>query len=148
MSWTKRDTIVKTFSKAGLSSNGRNLTPDELQDAMEQLDTMMAGWTEDGIIFDPVYPQPTTMTGGNITDKTNAPLYANEAMYLNLALAIASDFGKVLAPEVNGKADIEYNKLIARSTTIPEKSLQGMLRGAGAKHPLNPFFGDTTTTTT
>jgi len=146
MSWTKRDTIIKAFSKGGLSSNGRNLTPGELQDAMEQLDTLMAGWTEDGIVFDPVYPQPATINDGNLTDETNAPLYANKAMYLNLIVDFASDYGIDINPKIVGQANKEYNKLISRSTTIPQISIEGMARGAGGKRPLNPFFGDTTIT--
>ncbi len=146
MSWTKRDIVEDAFGDASLSPNGRNLTPDELQSAMWKLDNMMAGWTEDGIVFTPVYPQPATKTGGSLSSETNAPTYANHAMAINLARLMSWGYGKVLATDLKGEANLAYNVLLGRYMVIPEISLQGMIRGAGDKRrPFRPFLGDTTT---
>lgn len=147
MGWTKRDIVIEAYKRSGLSPNGRNLTAQELQDAMYILDSMMSGWTEDGIVFTPVYPQPTTKTGGDLDDATNGQNADNKPMYENLAVNMAEDFGKSLSPRLVGRANVLYNKILARYNAIPQISLQGMARGAGAKRPLDPFFGDTTTTT-
>lgn len=140
MAWTKEDVIKKAFGEIGLASYAFDLTAAERQDAMEKLDSMMAVWTAENIVFDPVYPQPATIDAGNITDLTNAPDRANGAMFLNLAIRIARGYGKTPSIDTKADANIEYNKLLAAYALTNQVSLVGMIVGAGAKTPLIPFI--------
>ncbi len=139
-SWTKRQVIMKAFSELGLASYAFDLTADELQDALCVLDAMMAEWTDRGIVFDPVYPNPVDIGGGDIDDETNAPPGANAPMWTNLALLIAPGFGKSPAPQTKLSAKSGFSRL-AQAVAIPTIQMTGMIRGAGAKSPIRPFIG-------
>lgn len=138
-SWTKRQIINKAFAEIGLASYVFDLTADELQDALCVLDAMMAEWTARGIVFDPVYPNPVDIGGGDIDDETNAPPEANAAMYKNLALQIAPGYGKSPSPQTMKGAKSGYS-LLAQAIEVPCIQMNGMIRGAGTKTPIRPFI--------
>ena len=140
MAWTKRDTIKKAFSRVGLASYSFTLTADELQSSMEVLDAMMAEWTVDGIVFDPVYPQPATISAGALTDPTNAPDGINNALYLNLGLRLADEYGKSVSQLLSSQARNAYNSALVAYIPSPNPHTQGMPKGAGFKNTINPFF--------
>ena len=142
MAWTKGDTIKKSFGRVGLASYAFTLTADELQDAMEVLDAMMAEWTVDGIVFDPVYPQPATISAGSLDDPTNAPDGINNALYLNLGLRFADEYGKAVSQGLSTQARNAYNSALIPYIPSPDPNTQGMPKGAGFKNPTNPFFQD------
>lgn len=146
MSWTKREIITQAFAELGLASYVFNLTADELQDAMRRLDTMMALWTARNVIFDPVYPQPATYGAGDLDDDTNAIPEAIEPMYLNLAIRLAPSFGKAPSPDTRAAAKSGYNTLLAQYVVGAQVSLQGTIKGAGAKDPVAPFITPTVDT--
>ncbi len=146
MSWTKKQIITQAFTEIGLASYVYDLTADELQDALRILDSMMAEWTEKGIVFDPVYPNPATVGAGDIDDATNAPLSANKAMYCTLAIDLAPSFGKTPSSRTIKNAATGYS-LLAETIAVPCIRMVGMIRGAGAKTPLRPFIREETITT-
>jgi hypothetical protein len=49
MGWTKKQYITKAFSKLGLASYVYDLTDDQLNDAAQELDAMIAGFNANGI---------------------------------------------------------------------------------------------------
>jgi len=140
MGWSKREIIRKAFGELGLGSYALDASPSELQDAMQMLDALMARWTDRGIVFDTIYPQPASIDTGDLDDDSNVPSYASEAVYLNLALRIAPGFGKTPSPDTKRDARRAYSDVLAKFVVGTEVSLKGLPRGAGAKDPLEPFF--------
>ena len=103
MSWTKLQLIRQAFSQIGLADYDFDLQPEQLQNALFLLDSMMATWNAKGISLS--YPTPTSPENSNTSDESNIPDRANEAVYLNLALRIAPTLGKqtTTKPIVTGK---------------------------------------------
>lgn len=132
MSWTKRQYVVQAFRKAGLAAYVFDLTPDQLQSALVDLDSMMATWNAKGIRIG--YPLPSSQASSDLDDETNVPDSANEAIYTNLSLKIAPDFGKVVMPEVKMAAKMAYDNLLSLANFPMEMQLPGtMPAGAGNK---------------
>ena len=140
MSWTKRQVITQAFSEAGLAAYIHNLNAGQLQDAMRRLDSLMALWTTRGIVFSPVYPQPTTYGSGDLDDDTNAPNEALEPMYLHLALRIGPSYGKQPSPDTRAAAKESYTALLVPFAKSPDVVLTGAIKGAGHKSPNSPFI--------
>lgn len=132
MSWSKRQYILQAFRKAGLAAYVFDLTPDQLQSALVDLDSMMATWNAKGIRIG--YPLPSSQASSDLDDETNVPDSANEAIYTNLSLKIAPDFGKVVMPEVKMAAKMAYDNLLSLANFPMEMQLPGtMPAGAGNK---------------
>jgi hypothetical protein len=132
MSWTKRQFVEQAFRKAGLAAYVFDLTPDQLNSAMVDMDSMLATWNAKGIRLG--YPVPTSPENSDLNQETNVPDSANEAIYLNLAIRIAPDFGKTIMPEIKIGAKLAYDALLARATMPAEQQLPGALpSGAGSK---------------
>lgn len=132
MSWSKRQFIEQAFNEAGLASYVFDLTPEQLQSALRQLDAMMATWNAKGIRIG--YPLPSSPQDSNIDDLTEVPDRANEAIYLNLAVRIAPGFGRQLLPDTKASAKAAYDVLLSYAAVPPEMQLpQGVPLGAGNK---------------
>lgn len=142
MSWTKRDFVLQAFNEAGLASVTFDLTPEQLQSAMRQLDSMMGEWDSDGIRIG----WPLSLTPGNadLDTETFAPANAIKAIYKNLAIDIAPAFGKTLSNDTQKKARSAYTTLLAFHSQPRVKRRPSTLpRGAGNKpwrRSLSPFF--------
>lgn len=147
MSWTKDEIIKQAFGEIGLAAYVFDLTPEDLEDAVRILDSMMAQWIKNGIVFDPPYPATVSPGGGSLSVATNAPPEAVAPMYYNLAVRLAPSNGKTPSPETMRNARDGYS-LLAQSITIPEIQMVGMIRGAGAKTPVDPFILEDTVTGT
>lgn len=142
MSWTKRQYVLQAFRKAGLAAYVFNLTPDQFQSALVDLDSMMATWNSRGIRIG--YPLPSSQASSDLGDETNVPDSANEAIYTNLAIKLAPDFGKVIMPDVKQTAKMSYDNLLSLANFPMEMQLPGtMPSGAGNKpwrNTDNPFL--------
>jgi hypothetical protein len=132
MSFSKRQFIEQAFNEAGLASYVFDLTPEQLQSALRQLDAMMATWNAKGIRIG--YPLPSSPQDSNIDDLTEVPDRANEAIYLNLAVRIAPGFGRQLMPDTKASAKAAYDVLLSYAAVPPEMQLpKGVPLGAGNK---------------
>jgi hypothetical protein len=132
MSWSRRQFIEQAFNEAGLASYVFDLTPEQLQSALRQLDAMMATWNAKGIRIG--YPLPSSPQDSNIDDLTEVPDRANEAIYLNLAVRIAPGFGRQLMPDTKASAKAAYDVLLSYAAVPPEMQLpKGVPLGAGNK---------------
>jgi hypothetical protein len=144
MSWTKQQLIEQAFEEAGLAAYVFDLTPDQLHSALRRLDSMMATLMEKGIILG--YPIPGSPQDSNLSDESNIPDYAVEAVYLNLAIRIAPSFGKSIAPETKTSAKSAMDALLVRFAFPNEQQFPyGTPAGAGAKTWRlngNPFLAD------
>ena len=132
MSWSKRQFIEQAFNEAGLASYVFDLTPEQLQSALRQMDAMLATWNAKGIRIS--YPLPGSPEASNIDAETTVPDSANEAIYLNLAVRIAPGFGRQLMPDTKASAKAAYDALLSIAAMPMEMQLpQGVPLGAGNK---------------
>jgi len=97
------------------------------------MDAMVGGWNANGVRIG--YPLPGYPEASNIDAETGVPDYANEAIYLGLALRLAPGFGKTVSPETKMLADMAYGNM-ANQVAIPTLERQlpmTMPRGQGTK---------------
>lgn len=149
MGWTKRQFVTQAFEEIGLAAYVFDLTPDQLQSAVRRLDSMMASWNAKGIRLG--YPTPSDPDDSDLSEQTNVPDSANEAIYLNLGIRLAPGFGKTVSTETKASAKAAYDTLLSRAAMPVEQQLPGnMPSGAGNKpwrydnpflnHPVDPLL--------
>lgn len=132
MTWTKRQYIEQAFAEIGLAGYVFDLSPEQLQSALRQLDTMMSTWDGKGIRLG----WPLALSPDDSDLDTEAPIvtWANEAIYLNLALRIAPGFGKAPGQETKVNAKMAYDALLLRAARPEQMQYPGTLpAGAGNK---------------
>jgi hypothetical protein len=133
MGWTKRQFIQMAFEEIGLAAYVFDLTPEQLNSAMLRMDAMVGSWTANGVRIG--YPLPNSPESADLDEQTNVPDFANEAIYLNLAVRLAPSYGKQVSPATAVNADMAYSN-VANQVAIPtpERQLpQTMARGQGTK---------------
>lgn len=132
MSWTKRELITAAFETIGISTYNFDISPEMYNIGLRRLDAMMGSWNSSGIRL--AYPIPSQPANSNIDDVTNIPDYANEAVFINLAVILAPIFGKQLEAGVKQSALQAYNAMLAKNMDIPERQVnQTVPAGAGNK---------------
>ncbi len=132
MSWTKRQLVEMAYAKAGFGSVAGNVNANQLQNALFDLDSMMAVWKENNINLG--YPIPETQEESSLDDNSMIPAYANSAVYLNLALLLAGNSGKIVAPTTIDQANRAYASLTSMAARpIPKQFSNTMPSGAGNK---------------
>lgn len=132
MSWTKRQFINKAFSVAGLASYVYDLKPEQLQDILLDLDAQMGTWDTKGIRIG--WPLTTDPDNADLDTETGAPANSILAIYNNLAILLAPQFGKTLSNDTQKVARQAYTTLLAFHSPPPVKNLPTTLpRGAGNK---------------
>lgn len=131
MGYTRQDFINGALEEIGLASIAYDATADELVGAMRRLNAMMAEWNARGIRIG--YPIPSGPNSGSLTDETNVPDSAWEAVVLNLALRIAPGYGKQVLPATMTGAKRAFNALMNLHAQPAEMQLPQMPAGAGNK---------------
>jgi hypothetical protein len=133
MSWTKRQFVNQAFSMIGYADYDYDLQPEQLQNALYILDSMLSTWNAKMVSL--AYPVPGSPEDSDLDDESNVPDRANEAIYLNLALKIASSLGKTVSPDLKASAWYAYNNLLSWALSNPRKMSMPdtMPRGAGNK---------------
>jgi len=121
MGLSKRQIITAAFSELGLAAYAFDLQPEDLQEALEKLDAMMATWGGRGIRIG--------YSGGNgagdIDLPTEVPAWADEAMYLGLALRIAPSHGKTPSLETKLAAQQSFMTVLNKVSQPRVRSLSG-----------------------
>lgn len=144
--YSKRWFVTKAFSKIGLAGYVFDLQPEQLQYALEDLDSMMASWDSLGIRVG--WSIPNAGGSSDLDDEVDVPYYAREAIYLQLALRIAPDVGKTVAPELRSTATIAFDTLCRQmAQPVPMQFPDTLPSGAGNKpwrNVDNPFLGPPT----
>ncbi len=142
MGWTKRQFVTQAFEEVGLAAYVFDLTPAQLQSALNRLDSMMASWNAKGIRLG--YPIASNPQNSDLDEETNVPDSANEAIYLNLGIRIAPGFGKTVAPETKAAAKMAYDVLLSRAAVPPEQQFPGTMPSGAGNKPWrvynDPFF--------
>jgi len=131
MGYTRRDFVNGALEEIGLASYAYDATAEELTSAMRRLDAMMAEWNAKGIRIG--YPIPSGPATGSLTDETNVPDSAWEAITCALAIRIAPSYGKQVMPATMTNAKRAYNTLLNLHATPIEMQLPEMPAGAGNK---------------
>lgn len=132
MSWTKRELINQAFDEIGIANYQYDLTPEMLQSALRRMDSMVAVWsTTKGIKIG--YPLPESPSDSSLDASTTVPDSANEAIYTNLAVRLASSIGKTVSAETKMIARSSYTALLSdQASPPPPVQLPGILPlGAG-----------------
>lgn len=142
MGWTKRQFVTQAFEEVGLAAYVFDLTPEQMQSALNRLDAMMASWNAKGIRLG--YPIASNPQNGDLDEETNVPDSANEAIYLNLGIRLAPSFGKSVAPETKASAKMAYDTLLSRSAMPPEQQMPSIMPSGAGNKPwrvyANPFL--------
>lgn len=150
MGWTKLQFINKAYSSLGYSKYQYDLDPEELNDALLDLDAMMAEWNAKNIRIG--YPLPSEPENASTATETNVQDAANAAIYLNLAIRIAPALGKEVSQRLMKSAKDAYRSLYSKAVRNNVKEMDmpaTMPRGAGQKYWRNastPFVNDTEAT--
>lgn len=132
MSWTKRQLIRQAFSVIGLADYDFDLQAEQLQNAMYLLDSMVATWNAKGVLLS--YPLPSSPEDADLDEESNIPDRANEAVYMNLALRLATTLGRPTTVELKAAAFYAYNNLLSWNLQPREMQLPNtMPRGQGNK---------------
>lgn len=139
MGWTKLDFVFQAFEEIGVAQSPLDLSPEQRQSGLRKLDAMMAVWNGRGIRLG--YPLPSSPGASDITDDTEVPDRANEAIYTNLAIRLASSIGRPVSMELKATAKQAYDVLLSHSAMPSEMQLpSGVPAGAGHKTSGRPFL--------
>ncbi len=126
---TKGYFVVAAMVETGLASSAADIQPDDLQNGVNRLDSMMAEWDASGIHVG--YPLATPTSTSPATETSVYP-YAVEAIALNLAIRLAPSFGRQVMPDTKANAKAAKDTVILRMTSPPSMHLPNtMPAGAG-----------------
>lgn len=131
MSWTKRQFITAAFNEIGIANYTFDVPPDTQEAALRKLDAMMQRWDSIGLRLS--YPFNVSPEDADIDEETNVPDKANEAVYLNLAVALAPMMGKALSPITGSRAREALQELKGIYKAPPTVQRSPTVAGAGHK---------------
>lgn len=132
MAWTKGEFVDEAFNECALQGYIFDVGPESRESALRRLDSMMGLWNGQGIRLG--YPLPSTPSSSDIDADSGVPDHANEAVFMNLALRIASGHGKTLSQDTRNIAKQAYDALMSRAAFPPQQQLPNTLPlGAGNK---------------
>lgn len=128
--WTKKQLIEQAYDELALAGYVFDLTPEELQAALRQMDSMLATWEGKGLRLG--YVLPATPDASNIDGPSGLPDSANEAVYMNLAVRRASGMGKTVNVATMRAAREGYASLLVPLANPRKQQLPSTLpMGAG-----------------
>lgn len=127
--WTKAQIIEQAYSVLGLGNYAFDTSAEERQNAVRMLDSMMATWDADGI-------RVSYHKGASEADlgaDSGLPDWANEAVYMNLAIRLGQSLGKQIHPSTYANAKSSLGTIQRRTTYIPQRTpnWHNMPAGAG-----------------
>lgn len=120
------------MDEIGLGQSTYDVQAADLESNLRRLDSMMAEWNAKGIMLG--FPIPHDPSQSSLSQLSNIPAGANEAVICNLALRISPAFGKVVLRETKVNAKTAYLSMLnlVAITEPTEKSLPGgMPKGQG-----------------
>lgn len=131
MSWTKQQLIDAALDEIGIASYTYDISSDQYTAALRRLDTLMETWNAKGIRLG--YPIPSSPESSSLTDESNIPDNANEAVILALAVRLAPSYGKTPSPDTKVSARSAYIAMLGKNVETVQKQLPVMPSGAGNK---------------
>lgn len=130
MAATKRDIVEAAFSWLGIAEYDFDLEPEQLQTALRQMDFMAATWNGKGARIG--YALPSSPGASSLDDEAGVPDWALEALSMNLAVRLASAFGKTVSPDLKAAGRTAYLGILSRSARPQERQLDTTAIPAGA----------------
>jgi hypothetical protein len=130
--YSKRQFVTAAFEEIGLAAYVFDMQPEDEQTALRRLDAMMAEWNAKGIRL--AYPLPGSPEDSLLTEPSQVPDSANEAIITNLALRLTPVYGKQPNAMTLSTAKAGYNTLLSRAAMPGEQQFPDtMPAGAGWK---------------
>lgn len=132
MGYSRRQFIDAAFEELGLAEYTFDMQPEQYQGAARRLDAMLMNWNGRGLRLGPNISG--TAAGADLAQDMGLPDIANEAVILNLAVALAPSYGKTTSPATNAGARNALNTVFARfAKPIPQRFPRDLPLGAGNK---------------
>lgn len=136
MAKTKGDLVLKALRKAGLYSNSTltDADPQAVEDAINDLEDMMAAWQVKGIELGYLFADSANDVMPLPDDDSGIPAWAYDGVSLKLAVQVCMD--NVIQPSdtLLSAADSAYQTICIALTTIPQLERRNdMPRGSGNK---------------
>jgi len=132
MGWTKGELVDEAFGEIALQGYVFDVGPEAREGGLRRLDAMLAQWNAVGIRLG--YALPSSPSTSDIDAQSGLPDSAVEAVFMNLAIRIASGHGKVLSQDTRNTAKSGYDTLMSRAAFPPQQQLPNTLpQGAGNK---------------
>ena len=127
----KREVIGAAFRLIGLANWQFDLQPDEITDALFELDTMMADWGTQGVRCG----YSLNLGKSDPDDDSGLPDTIVGSVAANLALRLAPTFGKDVPPQLANRADDGWNSALVQFGQIAQAMrLPTLPAGAGDKY--------------
>lgn len=139
--WTKKRYVESALEEIGIASYQFDISPEMSSLVLKRLDSMMATWNAKGIRLN--YNLSNNPLNSTLDDEVNIPDFANEAVYTNLALRLASSFGKQVSQELKNIAFSSFNTLYAKSFSLDEKQFDRSIpagQGNKLRRTYSPFL--------
>lgn len=129
---TNQDIIEAALNELGFGGLSYRLRPQDIATGMTRLKAMMRQWEGRGLVTGYIIPEDDDVSPE--TEESGLLPYAEEAVFLALAKAMAPAYGKVLNPETIKNARAAYNLVMRESTTAPGKRIDYTAVPLGAGH--------------
>lgn len=142
---TKRDIIDRARTEIGMGPYAFDLTPEQGQEALSTLDMMMAAWAGQNLNLRYI------LGSTDLADDIGSPDWAHSAIVTNLAVWLASRFGRTVQPGTQMAAAAGMIVVRNKCMMVPSGTADTMMApaGAGAKTPWSgPFLTPETDVTT
>lgn len=130
---TKSEIVTAALNELGIADYEFDVSDDEISAGVTKLNSMMALWSSKGVILNYLFGD------SDVTSESGIPSGAEEAVVTNLALRIASSYGKQPSPHTMSSAKSSLTTLYGFSARPRERQLAVMPRGAGHKNTGQPF---------
>lgn len=128
--WTKGELVDAAFGELGLAGYVFDLTPEERRAAVNRMDAMLALWESRGMRLG--YLMSASPSTADLNSPSGLPDRANLAVFTNLAVMLASGYGKAVPPGLASTAGAAYRTLLIDAAQPQEMQLRaGMPLGAG-----------------
>lgn len=125
---TRASILSRAFGRIGIGQYEFDIEPDERAMARAELTAMLEEWGQNGVALG--YVEPAEADNDAVDIQT--PSWASGAIWNNLALRLAPEFGKTPSPQLTREARNGYNLAVGKTMDIPRQSSPGTtIRGAG-----------------
>jgi hypothetical protein len=143
MSWTKRQIAEKAYGELALAGFVFDISPEEMQAAIVELDMLMASW--EAIDINIGYAFGLTPDAADPDQDSALPLVAMSAVVKTLAVNIAASKGKQLAPSTKAATRAAYNALLSwvGKRQVEQQRSRQLPVGAGNRRRRSLFTSST-----
>lgn len=133
MSWTKKQLLDAAFTELGMQNYAYDMEPEDIQGAIVTMDAMIADW---GLNLS--YNLSGDPSMSNQAQESGLPIWANKAVYQNLAVEMGPRYGKVISNSLVVSAKRSMLMVQTNCATIPRPQYDPRLPvGQGNKPYIN-----------